>query len=122
MNMRTILMTLVCGVALMGCGEKESDDTAPSSDDSAASDDSGTCDFTATCSTFCADSVATCADNWGGDAAACEADCATWADGCDGDTSGDTLACRTYHLGAAADDAATHCPHAGADGGGVCVD
>jgi len=53
---------------------------------------------------------------------ACQAACAAFATtGSDGDTTGDTLQCRTYHAGAAADDAATHCPHAGPDGGGVCA-
>lgn len=68
--------------------------------------------------TFCADNVATCAGTYT-DAAACETICAGFADG---DTSGNTLACRVYHLGAAASDAATHCPHTAEDGGGVCVD
>lgn len=40
-----------------------------------------------------------------------------------GATSGDTMQCRLYHLGVAIreDDPAMHCPHAAADGGGVCV-
>ena len=40
-----------------------------------------------------------------------------------GDVDGDTVQCRLYHLGVAirGDDTGTHCPHAGADGGGVCV-
>jgi hypothetical protein len=38
-----------------------------------------------------------------------------------GDTGGDTRECRIYHLGAAAGDAALHCPHASSDGGGVCI-
>lgn len=78
----------------------------------------------ATCADFCADFFATCADfpdpTWA-DAAACETDCATWTQGTPGDTSGDTLECRAYHVGAAATDAATHCPHAASDGGGVCI-
>lgn len=40
---------------------------------------------------------------------------------CLGGADGNTLACRTYHLGSAGDDAATHSPHAGEDGGGICV-
>jgi hypothetical protein len=48
--------------------------------------------------------------------------CAMWDAGVEGATDGDTLACRTYHVGGpAAGDPATHCPHAGPDGGGVCV-
>lgn len=38
-------------------------------------------------------------------------------------TSGDTVQCRLYHLGVASreDMRSLHCPHAAADGGGVCV-
>ena len=39
------------------------------------------------------------------------------------DTAGNTVGCRQYHAGVAAkdaDSAKTHCPHAGASGGGVC--
>ncbi len=55
--------------------------------------------------------------------AACRVACAGFDDsGMDGDTSGDTLQCRTYHAGdPAAADPATHCAHAGVDGGGVCA-
>ena len=49
-------------------------------------------------------------------------DCAGWPEGADGDTANNTTHCRLYHAGVAADDPATHCPHASADGGGVCVD
>ena len=37
-----------------------------------------------------------------------------------GDAGGDTLQCRLYHVEVALSDAATHCPHASAGGGGVC--
>ena len=41
-----------------------------------------------------------------------------------GSTGGDSVQCRIYHLGVAGSDgetsAATHCPHGGVDGGGVC--
>jgi hypothetical protein len=40
--------------------------------------------------------------------------------GTDGDTSGNSVACRAYHASVAADDAATHCPHAGPSGANVC--
>jgi hypothetical protein len=55
----------------------------------------------------------------------CETDCLLMPrDGDVGDTSGDTVQCRIYHLGVAGSDgdasAATHCPHGGASGGGVC--
>jgi len=42
-----------------------------------------------------------------------------------GDVSGNTVQCRIYHAGVAGNpvgtNAATHCPHAGPTGGGVCV-
>jgi plastocyanin len=54
----------------------------------------------------------------------CRLTCNTYENlGAEGDTSGDSLACRTYHAGdPAAADPTTHCPHAGVDGGGVCVE
>ena len=49
----------------------------------------------------------------------CEA--AGWELGEVGAQDGDTIACRTYHAGAlAAEDATTHCPHAGPTGGNQC--
>ena len=55
-------------------------------------------------------------------ASECLAICAGWDVGELGDVEGDTLGCRTYHATAAAmGDSALHCPHAGLDGGGVCV-
>ncbi len=77
----------------------------------------------ATCADFCADYLTNCSANtpeWTV-AADCETDCAAWAQGTPGATSGDTLECRFYHVTAAAGDPATHCPHAGSDGGGVCI-
>jgi len=41
--------------------------------------------------------------------------------GVDGSTDGDTLQCRLTHLGLAQNAPAQHCPHAGPDGAGVCV-
>ncbi|MFO0635084.1 MAG: hypothetical protein U0168_19745 [Nannocystaceae bacterium] len=49
------------------------------------------------------------------------ATCAGFELGTEGDMSGDTLACRGYHLMVAIGDPETHCPHADADGSGVCV-
>ena len=44
-------------------------------------------------------------------------------DGEEGDVSGDTVQCRIYHAEVAEQvDPFFHCNHAGADGGGVCVD
>lgn len=38
----------------------------------------------------------------------------------DVETGKNSVGCRQYHAGAAAQDAATHCPHAGPSGGNVC--
>lgn len=54
----------------------------------------------------------------------CMAACADFDDsGTPGDASGDTVQCRIYHLTVAitSGETAVHCPHAAADGGGVCV-
>jgi hypothetical protein len=95
------------GVAACDDGEDPTDATDAGTD--AAND----------CDTFCADFATTCPDVTFD---SCATDCAGWTAGASGDTSGNTYECRVYHLGAAGDDAATHCPHAVADGGGVCVD
>ena len=52
----------------------------------------------------------------------CVNSCKAIPAGMAGDKSGNTLACRTYHSGLAAmpGNAATHCPHAGPGGDGVC--
>lgn len=50
----------------------------------------------------------------------CMAVCAGFPEGTAADTAMNTLGCRTYHAGAAAMDSATHCPHAGPGGAGVC--
>lgn len=42
------------------------------------------------------------------------------SDGDIGDTDGDTVQCRLYHAAASIGDAAMHCDHAGATGGGTC--
>lgn len=49
------------------------------------------------------------------DRAACESACAAMPVGSPGDQSGNSVYCRAYHSGApAAEDPATHCPHASA--------
>ena len=74
------------------------------------------------CPAFCAGIMLTCTgpnEQWAS-AADCEVDCGTWPLGTEGDTTGNSLACRGYHLSVAMTDPATHCPHAGPTGGGVC--
>jgi hypothetical protein len=56
---------------------------------------------------------------------ACTSQAAKYVDGAPTDSSGNTLGCRLYHVNLARTDAAAaavHCPHAGADGGGICAD
>jgi hypothetical protein len=105
------LYPLFASLALFaaGCAKTEDTDETDTTDTSVSA-----------CATFCADYATTCAATVAFDD--CETACAGWAEGTEGDTSGNTLACRAYHLGAASTDAATHCPHAAADGGGVCID
>jgi hypothetical protein len=50
----------------------------------------------------------------------CLATCAALLEGTLQDTQGNTLGCRLYHAGAAAGNAAVHCPHAGPLGSSVC--
>jgi hypothetical protein len=127
MNISEILLAFAI-VAAVGCGgDGDSDDGTTDTTGTGGGTGGtggtggGTCTpVTVTCADFCAETMSTCMDNWP-DNVACEADCATWEAGCVEDTDGNTLGCRDYHLGAAAADAATHCPHAGADGGGVCI-
>ena len=81
-----------------------------------------------TCEAYCDAVAAACTgDNAQYDSAeACQAYCGTWAQlplGAAADTEGNTVGCRSYHAGVASESAANaaiHCPHAGADGGGVC--
>ena len=82
-----------------------------------------------TCGTWCENlchltqSNCTGANELYADNAACMTACADLpTDGEAGDVDGGSVQCRIYHAGApAAGDAATHCPHAAVDGGGVCV-
>jgi hypothetical protein len=74
------------------------------------------------CEDYCTGIQATC--NGGNqqyaDQQSCLSACGAMPRGSDTDTDVDTLGCRNYHLGAAGADPATHCPHAGPGGGGVC--
>ena len=73
--------------------------------------------------TFCANYKTTCVDTGLSSAfSSCTQHFTDLAQGSAGDTSGDTKVCREYHLGVAmTTDPDVHCPHAGPDGGGVCV-
>ena len=76
-----------------------------------------------TCETYCKQYFSSCTKdlNLYVDDADCLAQCGDWYPGNVADVGGDTVGCRLYHAGAAMADAATHCPHAGPGGGGVCV-
>jgi hypothetical protein len=80
---------------------------------------------TSNCADFCADDAVVCSGTYA-TPDLCMTACATWSDMGSATSptaaSGNTLACRMYHLtaAAAAGGAATHCPHTGATGGGVC--
>ncbi|MBA3545888.1 MAG: hypothetical protein H0T76_05340 [Nannocystis sp.] len=77
-----------------------------------------------TCDAYCTQYFASCTadlDLYAGDMAGCMTQCAAWWPGTMGDAGGDSVGCRLYHAGAAMADAATHCPHAGPGGAGVCV-
>ncbi|MFN3200872.1 MAG: DUF4215 domain-containing protein [Bradymonadia bacterium] len=72
------------------------------------------------CEAYCDIMEANCGDVYA-DRDTCLSTCALFPDDGDvGDTDGNTLQCRIYHGGAAEEDSALHCPHAAAEGGGVC--
>ena len=80
------------------------------------------------CNYYCDSIIATCTggNNQYKDKATCMSMCANIPNEAGaGATSGDSLACHMYHLSVASQstsNAATHCPHAGAYGYGVCGD
>lgn len=79
----------------------------------------------ASCTDYCTTILANCSGNnaqYGGadPMVSCMASCQAFPTGTAADMSGNTRGCRVYHAGAAAADAALHCPHAGAGGGGAC--
>lgn len=75
------------------------------------------------CADYCAVYFKNCTDDLNAyqDEADCMSQCAAWWPGKEGDVAGDSVGCREYHAGAAAADAALHCPHAGPGGADVCV-
>lgn len=74
-----------------------------------------------TCEFYC-DLMETNCDGSYPDRATCLDACGTFESGTPGDIAGDTIECRVYHAAYPASiDPATHCPHAGVDGAGVCV-
>jgi hypothetical protein len=83
----------------------------------ACTDDGGTIENLTACELYCDNVMSNC----NGDNALyasrdeCETTCAAMPEGNPDDQSGNSVYCRAYHAGApAADDPATHCPHASA--------
>lgn len=82
------------------------------------------------CAEFCSEIMTGCTgtNSQFGSNSQCLFSCNGWARGTPGDSKGDSFACRYYHLGVAVGRdggtpaLAVHCPHAGKNGGGVCVD
>lgn len=80
------------------------------------------------CADYCAAITASCSGanvQYGSEAdclTACNGNVLHWETGTLDDTNVNTLGCRQYHVGAAANDPATHCIHAGPTGGNACGD
>jgi hypothetical protein len=93
--------------------------TAQPGNDAASQSGSDASTAALTCSAYCASITANCTGPHAqySTPESCAGVCATFPTGTPSDTSGDTLGCRTYHAGAAAQDPATHCSHAGLTGG-----
>lgn len=83
-------------------------------------------DIQSVCTDYCATVATACTGmneiDFG--SSTCQAACETWYLGDSTDTGADSVYCRLYHADVASQsesNAATHCPHAGPDGGGVCT-
>jgi hypothetical protein len=74
------------------------------------------------CMAYCDQYLANCPNREYENRDVCMAACANLAVGSWNDTAADSVQCRAYHASfPAAGDADFHCPHAGTNGGGVCV-
>lgn len=98
--------------------------TTASETTSSTTDDSTTGVTEQSCDSFCTIYLDACADFKEFDnQASCVAQCEQWPLGAPADTANDSLGCRIYHATVAkTDDPVVHCPHAGKNGGGVCID
>lgn len=132
-NAMNLLKCLVLSAAfgLTGCpgggGDTDSDGTTagsttanPTTTDGSGGSSGGGAALD--CNTYCDAITANCtaANAQYSSKESCMGACAAFPVGAAADTSGNTLGCRTYHSGAAAMDAATHCVHAGPGGAGAC--
>lgn len=129
MKQRVILCFLGASLALYGCDNPSDPDAGPGTEDSGPGADDAGPDDAPTCASYCDNAMSNCtgADAVYADRAECEALCAGfgWAAGdpvtVSGPVEGNTIGCRQYHSGGpAGEDPATHCPHAGPTGDGVC--
>lgn len=125
MKLSSLLMTsglIVAAFSFIQCSSSKSNPAAGNTGDSGTN--------SAGCQTYCDAIMANCT---GGDQLStsnqqytakdnCLAVCAAFPVGATSDTTGNTLGCRSYHANLAAGNAATHCPHAGPGGDGVCGD
>jgi len=126
MKLSSLLKTsglFVAAFSFIQCSSSSSNPVAGKPGDSGTSPD---------CQTYCDNITANCT---GGDTlstsnqqystkANCLEVCKAFPVGTAADKAGNTLGCRSYHatLAAGSTNAATHCPHAGPSGDGVCGD
>ncbi len=134
MKTLTLLLTTAAlsGFVLAGCGDDDGTvaDGGPMTDGHVPDTDSGpTPDGgpvpTGPCTDLCNELATNCtgANAQYASTDECMAYCtgAGWPEGTAGEMAGNTISCRIYHGGAPAMmDPATHCPHAGPSGAGVC--
>lgn len=132
-TLRTSYAVTIVSLLALGCGD---DDSMMMAGDSGMTDpdggmgtdagdvDSGPIATPTDCDRYCDVVTASCS---GANAqfpsrADCVSYCneAGWPLGTEGAMSGNSIECRIYHAGVAAGDPATHCPHSGATGDGVC--
>jgi hypothetical protein len=101
------------------------DDTSTGPDDTSTTDNTtGPPPGGLTCEAYCAVYETACVDFAEYDnVEACISQCKQWPVGEADDTDVNSLGCRTYHVGVASMvDPQEHCPHAGPNGAGQCVD
>jgi hypothetical protein len=114
---------LVLGIsALCGCSS-----SSASAGDSDAGGAGPVMTMAVSCSTYCTTILANCGEADGGvggnaqyyDTKDCQNTCALLPMGTYA-ASDNSVGCRQYHATLASSDPVTHCPHAGAGGGGLC--
>ena len=142
MTMRTLIIAAASAAMLLACEvtvtkvdsdveatpeDTAGDDTADALAADVGDEDAGPVVEETPCDIYCGLAEANCTEDnaidWG--VSTCADVCASYASNPDYEAGvgGDSIECRTYHLGAPAEeDPATHCPHGSPAGGGVCVD